>query len=159
MSKDINAGYVCDYCGSFVKRYRRSFNANMAICLILLYRFNINGFIKVEDFLIKNGMKRCGDFSYLVHYRLLEKQQGKRTDGSSRNGYYRITSLGLMFVEGKVKVPAKFFILHNTLQGFDGGDIDIRQALGKKFSFDELMDRFSPKTDKEAEKLKQLSLL
>lgn len=141
MDKDFNKGFVCDCCGSFCKRYTRIFNSNMAICLLLLYKFNVNGFVKVEDFLIKNGHKRCGDFSYLVHYRFLEKQGGKREDGSRRNGYYRLTSLGIMFVEGKVTARKKFMILNNKFEGFEGDEVTIRQALGKKFNFDELMNR------------------
>jgi len=157
--ENLDKGFVCKCCGSFVKQYTRSFNSNMALCLMLLYRYNMNGFVKVEDFLIKNGHKRCGDFSYLVHYRFLEKQGGKRDDGSKRNGYYRLTSLGTFFVEGKVKAKKKFIILNNKLQGFSGDEISIKEALGKRFSFDELMGNFNPKTDKETKTLHQLNLL
>lgn len=137
--KDYDKGFTCDCCGAYCKRYTRSFNANMAMCLILLYRFNINGFIKVEDFLIKNGQKRCGDFSYLTHYGYLERQKVKREDGSPRNGYYRLTSFGVMFVEGKINAREKFMILNNKFEGFAAGEIDIRKALGKKFNYDDLM--------------------
>lgn len=157
--QNIDAGFICPCCKSFVKRYTRSFNSNMALCLILLYKYNVNGFIKVEDFLIKNGHKRCGDFSYLTHYRFLEKQPGKREDGSSRNGYYRLTSLGILFVEGKIKAHKKFMILNNKFEGFVGDEITIKQALGARFHFDELMGKFNPKTEKERLELKQLSLL
>lgn len=158
MEKDYDKGFICDCCGSYVKRYSRHFNSNMAIALILLYRFNVNGFIKVEDFLIKNGQKRCGDFSYLVHYRFLEKQVGKRYDGSKKNGYYRLTSLGILFVEGKIKAHKRFIMLNGKFMGFEGEEITIQEALGKKFSFNELMGKFQPKTDKQAESLKQLNL-
>lgn len=151
--KNYDKGFICDCCGSFCKRYTRTFNANMAVCLILLYRFNMNGFVKVEDFLIKNGQKRYGDFSYLVHYGFLEKQKGKREDGSNRNGYYKLTGRAIMFVEGKIKAREKFMILNNKFEGFAGEEIDIRKALGKKFNFDELMGKFSPRTHKEQKEL------
>lgn len=154
MSKDIDKGYVCDCCGQFVKRYTRSFNCNMALTLVLLHKFNVNGFIKVEDFLIANGRRRCGDFSYLVHYQLLEKMTGKREDGSKRNGYYKITGRGLMFAEGKLKVHSKFLIFNNQFQGFSGEEIDVKQALGKNFDYDELM--LNAKTDKEIKAIQQL---
>jgi hypothetical protein len=139
MGQDFEKGFVCEHCESYVKQYTRSFNANMALCILLLYRFNVRGFIKVEDFLIKNGQKRCGDFSYLIHYKFLERQEGKREDGSKRTGYYRLTSLGILFAEGKIGAKRKFVILHNKLMGFEGDDIYIKEALGKKFSYEELM--------------------
>lgn len=159
MEKDIDKGYTCSCCGSYVKRYTRSFNANMAIALLLLYKFNMRGFVKVEDFLIKNGQKRCGDFSYLVHYGFLEKQIGKRDDGSKRNGYYKITGRGIMFCEQKIMAHEKFMILNNRFEGFKGKEIDIRQALGKKFNYDEMMGNYYPKTEKDKRELKNLLFL
>lgn len=159
MEQDIDKGYICQCCGCFVKRYTRSFNSNMAMCLLLLYKFNERGFVKVEDFLIRNGQKRCGDFSYLVHYGFLEKQVGKREDGSSRNGYYKLTGRGMMFVEGKLTAPEKFMILNNKFEGFKGREITIREALGKAFNYDELMGKPNPKTQSELNTLKQLNLL
>lgn len=152
--KDIDKGYVCDCCGSYVKRYTRSFNCNMALTLVLLRKFNIHGFIKIEDFLIANGRRRCGDFSYLVHYGLLEKMQGERKDGSKKNGYYKITGRGLMFADGNLKVPSKFMIFNNSFQGFKGENIGVKEALGKKFDYSELMAH--AKTDKEVKQIQGL---
>lgn len=136
---DREKGYVCDHCGSYVKLYKRSFNSNMGICLLALYKHKVNGFVKVEDFLLEHGYKRCGDFSYLIHYNMLEKMKGKREDGSSKNGFYRLTSMGVMFCEGKTKVKEHFLICNNKLEGFAGREIDIHESLGNKFSFDKLM--------------------
>jgi hypothetical protein len=159
MNKDYDKGFVCDCCGSYVRRYTRSFNSNMALALLLLYKFNIRGFVKVEDFLIQQGRKRCGDFSYLVHYGFLEKQIGKRNDGSNRNGFYKITGRGLMFCEGKLTAHEKFMILNNKFEGFKGKELSIKEVLGKKFNYDELMGTFMPKTEKQHSQLKQASLL
>jgi len=156
MSNKILSGYTCEHCGSFVKMYRRSLNSNMALAILLLYKFNIRDWVKVEDFLIKSGHKRCGDFSYLVHYGLLEKKQGDRSDGSSRNGFYKLTGRGLLFCEGKLMVQEKFLILHGGLKGFEGKEISIKEALGKKFDYSELMG-LTPKTDKEAKFTKRIS--
>ena len=159
MEQNFESGFTCPHCGSYVKQYRRSMNSNMALALLLLYKFNIRKFVKVEDFIIKNGQKRCGDFTYLTHYRFLEKQIGKRKDGSGRNGYYRITPEGIDFASGRTTAAAKFIMLHGVCQGFEGEQINIRQALGKKFNYDELMGDFAPKTDKEKQGYKQLSLI
>jgi hypothetical protein len=136
---DYDKGFCCDKCKSYVKRYTRNFNSNMAVALIALYKHGAKGFVKVEDLLLRNGYSRCGDFSYLRFYKFIEPQGGKREDGCKRTGYYRLTSQGILFVEGKMTAKSKFMILHNEFQGFAGEDITIKDALGSKFSYSELM--------------------
>lgn len=148
---DYDKGFVCEHCGGFCKRYTRSFNANMAMALILLYKSGMKEFVKVEDFLIKKGHKRCGDFSYLIHYEFLEKQKGDRKDGSPRNGFYKITDRGIKFVELKLTAPEKFMILNNKLEGFVGDNVNIKQVLKTKFDYNELMGQ--PFAKKEKSKL------
>lgn len=132
-------GFYCACCGGYVKIYRRSFNSNMGLSLIALYRHTKGEFVKVEDFLTKNGYQRCGDFSYLRHYGLIEALKEKREDNSPRNGFYRITGLGRLFVEGKELVKEKFLIQNNKLLGFEGEEINIIDALSNKFNYNDLM--------------------
>lgn len=134
-------GYTCSCCGLYVKRYHRSLNCNMALALIVLYKSGIRDFIHLENLMQKYDYKRCGDASYLVHWRFLEKCKDKREDGSSRNGKYKITSMGLMFVEGKITAKESILIFNNKMEGFTGEEINIEQALGKKFSYSELMQK------------------
>lgn len=136
---DYDNGFYCKCCGSYNKRYRRKFNSNMAVALIALYK-NIGGvYVHLESFLAGKGLKRCGDASYLRFYRFLDKKAEKREDGSNRNGFYKITGLGCLFVEGKVTATETFLILHNRLEGFEGKEITIQDALGNKFNYNELM--------------------
>jgi len=136
---DPDKGYKCSCCGQLVKRYFRKFNSNMALALIILYRNKDKGFIHLENTMKELGYKRCGDASYLRHYRLIEKKEGNRDDGSPRNGMYKITGIGIMFVEGKSKVQSTFIISNNKHEGYEGDDITIQDALGKKFDYTELM--------------------
>lgn len=137
---DADKGYKCSSCGQLVKRYFRKFNSNMALALIVLYKHKEKGFIHLENTMKELGYNRCGDASYMRHYRLIEKMEGKREDGSSRNGMYKITGLGIMFVEGTSKVMAKFIISNNKHDGFEGDEITIQDALGTKFDYRQLMD-------------------
>ena len=98
-----NKGYYCPCCSSFVKEYKRTLNSNMARALIVLYRFSMGKFSHLEKLIKDKGYERCGDASYLVHYGLIDRLKEDRVDGSSRNGYYRVTMEGIMFVEGKSK--------------------------------------------------------
>ena len=136
---DKDKGYTCPCCGLFVKRYARSLNCNMALALIVLYRNGINDFVHLEKLMQQKGYQRCGDASYLIHWKFLERKVENRKDGSNRNGFYKLTGLGMMFVEGKITAREKAMIFNNNFEGFSGGEITIHQALGKRFNYEELM--------------------
>lgn len=137
---DKRKGYKCECCGQFVKIYCRTFNANMSIALLFLYRHREQGFIHLENLMAKAGYKRCGDFSYLRHYYLIEPLSEKRADTSNRNGMYRITGRGIMFCEKALKVQENFLMYNNKCQGFEGEEVDIVKTLGKKFDYQKLME-------------------
>jgi hypothetical protein len=136
---DKDKGYFCSCCGLFVKRYRRSLNCNMALALCVLYREGIRDFVHLENLMTSKGYKRCGDASYLIHWKFLERLREDRKDGSSRNGKYKITGLGLLFVENKITAKESALIFNNKLEGFEGKEINIYDSLGKKFSYENLM--------------------
>lgn len=136
---DSAKGYSCPCCGSYVKTYRRSMNSNMAIALICLLKSKRLDYVHMEEMLRYYKHKRCGDFSYLVHYRFIEKLKEKREDGSKKNGKYKITTSGIMWAEGKTTCKSKFLMEMGKFKGFDGEDITIMQALGEKFSYDRLI--------------------
>lgn len=137
---DADKGYNCPCCGQLCKRYYRNLNANMAIVMITMYRKKKFGFIRVEEFMRLNGYPRSGDFSYLVHWGLMEKMLGKRPDGSSKNGFYKLTDKGRQFVLKQMLVPKTLIFYNGKREGFEGDEIGIEVALGKKFDYRELMD-------------------
>ena len=136
---DPDKGYNCPCCGQYVRRYYRKLNCNMAVTMIALFRKKKFGFIKVEEFMRVNGYQRSGDFPYLVHWGLLEKMTGKRDDGSSKNGFYKLTDKGRQFVTEQITVPQTLIWYNGRAEGFEGREIGIRDALGKKFDYQELM--------------------
>ena len=69
----------------------------------------------------------------------LEKKKEDREDGSNRNGYYKITSFGLMFCENKMKARQSVLIFNNKFEGYSGNEISIQDALTQRFSYNELM--------------------
>ena len=139
MSNDIEKGYVCKCCGQFIKSYVRKLNYSMAAVLILMSKHS-KEFFHVEDWLksIKKPQLRA-DYHKLRFWGLIEAKSGVREDGSKRNGYYKITEAGVSFAEGKTKAMQSVVVLNNKPQGFRGEEITIRQALGEKFNYDELM--------------------
>lgn len=137
---DADKGYFCPCCGSYCRRYYRSLNANMCIVMIALFRKKKFGFIKIEEFMRVNGYSRSGDFPYLVHWKLLEKMEGERTDGSKNHGFYKLTDKGRQFVLEQITVPKKIIYYNGKCEGFEGNEVGIKEALGKKFDYRELMD-------------------
>lgn len=137
--QNADEGYTCECCGSFIKRYFRSFNSNMAVALIALYKTRDKGYVHVENTLSEMGYQRCGDASYLQHYNLIVPLKEKRDDGSSRNGYYKITGLGIMFVENKCTVAEKFIMFKGKHEGFSGKQINILESLKKRFDYNDLI--------------------
>lgn len=137
---DADKGYKCSCCGQFVKTYHRKLNSSMARVLILIFQTGRTDYFHVEQFL-KNSNKGDlrADFHKLRYWQLLRKKVENREDGSARNGFYKITPSGIMFVEGKIKVPEKILIYNNEFKGYEGKEIHIIEALGNKFNYDELM--------------------
>ena len=64
-------------------------------------------------------------------------------DETKKNsGFWKPTSRGIEFAKGKLTVPAVVVVFANMGQGFEGEQIDVRQALGESFDYGELMGRY-----------------
>ena len=141
ISEKKDEGYICPSCSLFVKRYTRKLNSSMALVLIEIYRSGEKDYIHVENFLKKiNKPGLRADFHKLVHWNLLAKKIEKREDDSKRNGFYKITLQGEMFVEGKITVPESVLIFNGEFEGFKGKQVNIIDVLGTKFNYKELME-------------------
>ncbi|HLA59029.1 MAG TPA: hypothetical protein VK622_09725 [Puia sp.] len=132
-------GYTCECCGAFHKRYYRRLNANMAMALLAVYHYGGDKFVHVEKLMKEKGLPRSGDFPYLCHWKLLEKKVADREDGSSRNGFYKITDYGKLFVRSEITVQQTLIYYKGKAEGFEGKEISIADAIGKKFDFRELL--------------------
>lgn len=139
-------GVLCPCCGQFVKVYPRPITGSMAYTLILIYRYFQKpiheDWLHVANYIHGLGLPANlygGDFAKLRHWGLIEQKDGERDDGSNRIGYYRITEKGKQFVLGKATVPARARIFNKKCYSLTGKEISIRQALGKKFNYEELM--------------------
>lgn len=139
--EDMEKGTSCPCCGQFVKLYKRPLTSSMAYGLILMYKLKLE-WIHIEDYFkslphLPSSIR--GDVAKLKYWGLLEARMGLRPDGSKRNGYYRVTPKGKEFVEGKTVVPSHVKLYNNKFLGFDNDYVSIKQSLGKKFNYGELM--------------------
>lgn len=128
-------GHNCPVCDQLAKVYRRAIHATMARELIRLYRVYGQGWCKP----IEVCGAKASDVVKLRYWGLLEKQEGRREDGSDRVGLWRITDRGIGFVTGAGLVQKYALIYNGECEGHEGDYIGIRTALGKKFNYDDLM--------------------
>jgi len=131
-------GIECPCCGRLAKVYRRKLHREMAIFLCLLVRRAgpERAWVHVRDVLkgTRTAQKASTDGAYLVHWSLIEAKPGEHSAGM-----YRPTAMGASFVEGGLKVSSHVHLFNNEPVGFSETLVSIRDALGSKFDYDELM--------------------
>lgn len=144
LREHYHKGVECPACSGFVRLYKRSFNASMAYALLLMYRHRIvqsMDFVHVENLLKRVAVSKNlrGDFHKAVHWSLLEAKKETHTNGSKRNGYYRLSPDGIKFVEGELSIPSHILIYNGKVQGFSAKKVFFKDVMKTKFDFVELM--------------------
>lgn len=148
MLDEAAKGSSCPCCGGYVKLYKRKLNSQMVDFLSALYRHTaLTGeeWHHVRDFL-KAGAKASSDGTYLRHWGFIEpmpKAEAPEPEEEKKkqrtSGYWKITDQGKCFVEGLVSAASHVLILNGRVQGFTEQRVNIWDAAGEKFDYDELM--------------------
>lgn len=128
-------GHECPTCDQFVKVYRRSIHGTSARVLIDLFRQCGRGF----GFLPDVSQTRGRDETKMQFWGLIEEATEVTRPDGGRAGYWRVTELGEAFVRGETRVPKYALIYNNRLVRHEGDPVTIRDCLGTKFNYDELM--------------------
>ncbi len=143
LMEDAQVGTHCPCCGKFVKVYHRKFNARMALTLIYIlpfFRRLPRSWLDIGNYVVETKAMIPGDHGKLVWWGMLEKNdEALPINGAKTNGLYRMTETGRAFAEGRLRVTSHVNEYLSSVQSFDGDQIDIRQALGRKFDYRELM--------------------
>lgn len=139
----LDDGVECPCCGLFAKRYRRKLHAGMAVALIAIYRTAaagqfLDGWMHVTKELLRRGVNPyASEYSKLEFWGFVEPKPGQKK-GSNEAGYWRITEAGRLFVEGRAVAPRVVLVYANRVVEYLG-TTTVREALGDKFSYEELM--------------------
>jgi hypothetical protein len=140
-------GVPCPCCGQMCKVYPRSLNAAMARFLIWLVReyeerkkddAATDLWISVNEGPLIQHRKGGGDFAKMEHWGLIE-QMANDDETKRTSGFWRPTQSGIDFVYYRITVPRKAMLYMNECIGFSEEKINIREALGTKFDYQELM--------------------
>lgn len=140
----LTEGIVCPCCGQFSKMYRRKLNNGMAWSLIQIAKYFSTSapdeWLHVERYLKSDS--RAAEISKLRFWGLLEDSPQARDDGCPHSGFWKITQKGRLFVSCEIRVPSHVFIFNNTCYGHSETDTDIRECLGDRFNYEELMAQY-----------------
>jgi len=144
----MRQGAYCPCCGQLTKIYRRKLNSSMAYALILIYkrsRQETGGWFHVPSHIAGLGLKGAvaaairGDWAKLVHWELIEPQQGPHEGEGRTSGIWRVTERGRDFVLGLTREREYVLIYDGNCIGLDGDLISIQTALKNRFNYEELL--------------------
>lgn len=145
LRKNWEKGVKCPCCGQMVKLYKRRITSAMAYGLILICRgVKPNQSIHLLKYFTdkKVSASVVSNIPLFQHWGLLIKDRSEKEDGNPDCGVYIITQKAFDFVQGKINLP-KYVRLYNKIlvKSIEANDgyINIHDALGNKFNYDELM--------------------
>lgn len=132
---------ICPCCSQTAKVYKRKISASSAYALIILSQ-KVKGEFHLEKTLIELDLLKIvrSDFPKLRYWGLIYALEGKREDGSSRNGFYRITESGRLFIEAKTTEPKYMHVYNNKAFKSSGDRVSIIDCLGEKFNYQEIIN-------------------
>jgi len=150
LRENFKKGCECPTCGQRVQLYKRKINSGMALFLIGLYRLDNRydkenpGELHRNFFSNKEVMREMNlsasslDYSVMKHFGLIEPRAAE--GGKKNSGYWRLTHKGLLFTRWKARTPKYVFLYNNKIQGLSEETTTIKESLGDKFDFQELMN-------------------
>lgn len=132
----VDDGYKCPCCTQMAKVYRRTLSATMARALITLYKYGGAGVGFVHAPSLPGDTH---EISQLQWWELVQEERVRRPD-DGRAGYWRCTPKGQGWLAGRLTVPKYARVYDGRCLSLVGDQISLRDALGKRFRYDELME-------------------
>jgi len=132
----VDDGQSCPCCGQMAKVYRRKLTASIGCVLIRMWRESR------DEWIYMPRIRSAGQDEVIARFWfLIEGDDAVRDDGSKRNGWWRLTNLGVAFVHNEIKLPKYARIYNNRLLNLDAEQsVSIIDVLGTKFDYAELME-------------------
>jgi hypothetical protein len=139
LAEHLHVGERCPVCEQHARIYHRKLNSGIAYALILLYRAGANGMWVHKPTVLKGEGASARDESIARYWGLLEEETEVKRDDGGRAGYWRLTPRGVAFVRGVEAIPAFARIYNGKCLGLEGAPRTIRECLGQRFDYEELM--------------------
>ena len=134
LRENVEEGVDCPACTQLVKLYKRKINSGMAVSLIKMYRSAGLEWQHIPTTIPAKSREE----GKLRYWGLVEEEMERREDGG-RAGWWRVTEKGRDFALGRITVPKYARVFDAKLFALEGEEVGIREALGDKFDYNELM--------------------
>lgn len=138
LTERLLKGVKCPACQQLARVYKRTVTSASARTLIAAVRRHGRDWFHMSTLESAIGNKSRGETAKLVYWGLIEKDPERRDDGGI-SSWFRVTENGRLFMQGSITVPKYALTYDAQLIRHEGPEISIRDALGNKFSYEELM--------------------
>jgi hypothetical protein len=141
VQRGLEKGLACPCCNQFCKLYPRQIHSTIARGLIRFYRMSRGhpGEYMHVDRLCPDR-KTSGDFAKLAMWKLIEECPKTPEDTMRRtSGFWKLTEIGIAFIERKIRVPRVKFVYNDRIMGESQEQVDITDCLKERFNYAELM--------------------
>lgn len=128
-------GTTCPVCKRWGKRYKVKLNSSMAAALLTMAADPTRWFNSGE--FRGHATIQCSSLSIMKHWGLVETRPAEGDQKYS--GEYRLTQLGFDFAEQRETLYSHVLIYNDRFLGYSGRLINIVDALGRHFSYHELI--------------------
>lgn len=145
----LDEGAVCPCCDQHAQRYYRTINSGMARWLLALVTLSPEAtpcWVSTKDVIQHAAARKgfgssigSGEAPSLLPFWGLIECRPNEDPSKKHSGAWRPTKLGYRFANDKATVPRTAVVYNNELDRLEGDQIGIRQCLGKRFSYEELM--------------------
>lgn len=130
----LDDGHKCPVCTQLCKVYKRKVHATMARTLIAMYRQGKRDWVYLPDI-----PQKSRDSTGMAWWKLIEEENVVRPDGG-RAGWWRVTEVGEKWLTEQIGIPKYAKVYDGRCLGYDRSEYQtIRDALGTRFNYDELM--------------------
>lgn len=131
-------GGHCPCCGRWGKINPYQVTSTQVRGMIwMLRRFRRNEWVELAK--APKYILRSKSLATLHHWGLLESKPNEDPDKKG-SGFWRLTQMGRDFLRNKITIPKRAFVFDNRLIKFSKEEVNVVIALGKKFSYQELMN-------------------
>lgn len=124
--EQLDDGARCPCCEKFAKRYRRSFNQNMAsalLWLIVAQEEAEGDFVDVPG-TAPRWLLRSNQLSTLRWWGLVSRAK-KGDDEKGYSGLWRPSLKGIRFATGEISIPGKAITYDGEIEGFEGDYVHV----------------------------------
>lgn len=136
INENREEGVECPCCGHKSKVWEKPLIGTAVADLIRLVRFWEKNGVPAH---ISEFTTQRSNFYTLSYWGLIMKGEVEVDNKKRSSGYWVPTIKGGDFVEGKITIPSIAATYNNKLVEFRGRQIGVKEALGKKFNYEELM--------------------